>query len=225
VTDSDVSRKEREELKEVATIDDHIGPRHADRQAPSLLGRVRHVWSSMRWMVIVLALTVAQACDPPWAGPTLPDGSGPLNLTLLSVQGPIGIGPNIMASTSLASLRAKVISTADRTQPQLCQAYLNDPDPCWTQQVDRQGRLYIAVITNPECTNPTKEVAATSGYTVYFIHWAGNAQRTCSAAMALPHWRLYSASRGDLPSSGTLTVRLQLQGTERGGAESQVELS
>jgi hypothetical protein len=182
-----------------------------------------------RWAVIFLVVALAQACDPPWAGPTLPDGSRPLNLTLLSAQGPIvGSGPNTMASTSLASLRAKVISTANgtkRTQPELCQAYLNDPDPCWTQQVDRQGRLFIAVITNPECTNPTKEAAATSGHTVYFIHWAGNAQRTCSAAMALPNWRLYSASRGDLPSSGTLTVRLQLQGTEQGRAESQVELS
>jgi hypothetical protein len=181
-----------------------------------------------RWAVIILVVALAQACDPPWAGPSLPDGSRPLNLTQLSFKGPIGIGPNIMTSTSLTTLRAEVtaaIPGTNRTQLQFCQAYLNDPDPCWTQQVDRPGRLYIAVITNPECTSPTKEASAISEHTVYFIHWAGNAQGTCSAAMAHPQWRLYSVSRGDLPSSGTLTVRLQLQGTEQGGAESQVDLS
>ncbi len=181
-----------------------------------------------KWLLIVLVITLAQGCDAPWAGPSLPDGATPLNLTLLSARGPVGIGPNIIASTSLATLRAEVIARPtgiNRTGAQLCHAYVNDPDPCWTQQADRPGRLYIAVITNYSCTSAEKEASAISVRTVYFIHWVGNPQRTCMGALAMPTWRLYSASRGDLPASGMLTVRLQLQGTAQGDTESQVELS
>lgn len=180
-----------------------------------------------KWVLIVLLMTFAQGCDAPWAGPSLPDGSRPLTLALL-YAGPIGMGPNIAASTSIADLRAKVLSIPNGVNVAddwRCRSYPVRTDPCWNQQPERPDRLYIAVITNPECTNPTKEASAISGHTVYFIHWAGNPQRICNASMAQPNWRLYSASRGDLPSSGTLIVRLQLQGTEQGGAEAQVELS
>ena len=43
--------------------------------------------------------------------------------------------------------------------------------------------------------------------------------------MTLANWRLFSASRADLPTSGTLKVRLQMQGaTDRAAAETQVDL-
>jgi hypothetical protein len=150
-------------------------------------------------------------------------------LTELSLAGPVGVGPDIAASTSLAQLRAQVISKAlsrrGSTQDQVCRTYDAGSDTCWNQQVDRQGRLYLAVITNPGCASSIKEASAVSGHTLYFIRWVGSAQGPCGAAFAQPNWRLYSASRSDLPSSGVLTVRLQFQGTVQGDVESQVDLT
>ena len=181
----------------------------------------------MKRLLIVLALVMLPACDAPWAGPTLPDGSTRLSLTLVTNEGPIGMSPNILASTSLSQLRTEVISLpsgTNRTEAELCQGY-SGSDPCWNRQVDRPGRLYLAVITTPQCTSPTKDASAIAGHTLYYIQWVGHAQRTCGAAQAWPSWILFSASRSDLPSSGTLTVRLQFQGTAQGGVESQAGLT
>jgi hypothetical protein len=184
-----------------------------------------------RRLLIVLAVTILNACDAPLAGPTVPDGGHSLSLTTLATygQGPFDNGQDIVASTSLETVRADVISLTmtqtHRTEAQLCTQDVHR-DLCWRQQIDRPGRLYLAVITFYQCNADTKEAAAISGRTLYFIRWIGNAKGACNASMMLPNWRLFSASRADLPSSGTLTVRLQLQGaTDRVAAETQVELT
>jgi len=181
----------------------------------------------MKRLGVGVAILLLAACDAPWDGPTLPDGSTRLSLTLITNEGPIGMSPNILASTSLSQLRGEVTSLpsgTNRTRAQLCQGY-SGSDPCWNRQVDRPGRLYLAVITTPQCTSPTKNASAIAGHTLYYIEWVGHAQRTCGAAQAWPSWSLFSASRSDLPSSGTLTVRLQFQGTAEGGVESQAALT
>jgi hypothetical protein len=231
VTDSDVSRNEREEPKEVATtVEDHIDPGDPARGRGRYPFANRHVGSdTMKRFVIVLAIVLLQGCDAPWAGPTLPDGSHALNLTELSVRGPFDLGPGIIASTSLAQVRDQVISHAmgirRRTVEETCQKYQTVPDPCWAQQVDRPGHVYVAVIINYECTSSSKDASAVGGHTLYYIHWVGNPQGVCSASMAQPNWRLYSASRSDLPSSGILTVRLVFQGSAQTDIDIQVQLT
>src|SRR5438132_1855160 len=107
VTDSEVSRNECEEPKEVATtVRVHIDP--ANR--PPGRGRYpfanrRVASNTMKRFVIVIAMVLVQGCDAPWAGPTLPDGSHALNLTELSVRGPFDVAPAIIASTSLVEVR------------------------------------------------------------------------------------------------------------------------
>jgi len=183
-----------------------------------------------KWLLIVVAILGAQACDRPWEGPSVPDGSRSLSLTLITALGLEGTGPNVIASTSLAQLRSQVISTAlngpVRTMNPLCQTYPDLRDPCWNRQVDRPGRLYLAVITfDPPCRNAVREASAISGHTLYFIRWVGNPQEACSLPQGGARWRLFSAPRSDLPSSGTLTVRLQQQGTAQGHIESQANLT
>lgn len=170
------------------------------------------------------------ACDPPWAGPSFPDGAQSLNLSYVTVRGPIDVGPGVVAAISLAAVRDGVISHAMRvheSEQTVCalNPYDAAADPCWRHMSDQPGYVYIAVITNPECTNPVKEAAALGGHTLYFIHWVGNPQGTCSAALARPSWRLYTAPRRDFPASGTLTVRLELQGTEQGSTDTRMVLS
>src|SRR6266700_6389435 len=78
-----------------------------------------------KWVLIFPAITVVQACDAPWA-PSLTDGSRPLNLAELSLRGPFDVGPDIIASTSLAQVRDQVIFRAmgsRRTEDQVCQKY------------------------------------------------------------------------------------------------------
>jgi hypothetical protein len=181
--------------------------------------------------LIILAITIVSACDAPLAGPTVPSGGHSLSLTTLASYGlgPFANGEDIAASTSLDALRAEVVArTMSHTQSTEAQVCAQAPplDPCWHQQVNRPGRLYLAVITFYACNADTKEAAAISGRTLFFIRWIGKPRGVCNAAMAVPNWRLFSASRADLPSSGTLTVRLQLQGaTDRVAAETQVELT
>jgi hypothetical protein len=184
----------------------------------------------MRCCLIVLAVAIVSACDAPLSGPTVPAGGHSLSLTTLDGygRGPFANGEDIVASTSLDSLRAEVVSRTvrqtQRAEDQVC--IEPQPDPCWRRQVGQSGRLYVAVITFPVCNADTKEAAAISGRTLYFIRWIGNPKGVCNAAMKVPNWRLFSASRADLPSSGTLTVRLQLQGAnDRVAAETQVELT
>jgi len=179
-------------------------------------------------VLIFPAITVVHACDAPWAGPSLTDGSRPLNLAELSLRGPFDVGPDIIASTSLAQVRDQVIFRAmgsRRTEDQVCQKYGADADPCWDQQTDQPGRVYVAVIINYECASTSKEASAIGGHTLYFIHWVGDPSGVCSASMAMPTWRLYSASRSDLPGSGTLSVRLLFQGAAPGGIETEVQLT
>jgi hypothetical protein len=183
-----------------------------------------------KWLLIVVAILGAQSCDRPWDGPSVPDGSRSLHLSLITALGPEGTGPNVIASASLAQLRSQVISTAlygpVRTMNRLCQTYPALPDPCWDHQVDRPGRLYLAVITfDPPCGNAVKEASAISGHTLYFIRWVSSPRADCSLPQGGARWRLFSAPRSDLPSSGTLTVRLQQQGKAQGQIETQAQLS
>ena len=182
----------------------------------------------MRLLFIVGALICLGACDAPWAGPSLPVGSHELSVTQLSRTGPIDFGPDVLASTSLAEVRNAVIAHATQAHsgPDVaCRAYPDLPDPCWMRLSDSRQFVYIAVITNSECVNATKEAVSLGAGTLYFIHWIGSAQGVCNMAMARPNWRLYAASRRDLPSAGTLTVRLELQGTEQRDIDTQVALS
>ena len=181
----------------------------------------------MKSFLVIFGAVLLTACDAPWAGPSLPAGSHTLNPVQVSLQGPFGLGPDIVAATTLSAMRDLVLAHGRDHGSGLpsCQAEPNWPDPCWTQQPDLRGRVYIAVVINYECTSATKEATALAGHTLYFIHWIGKPGGVCNASMAEPNWRLYAASRSDLPSSGTLTVRLELQGDQQQDIDSQVALS
>jgi hypothetical protein len=140
----------------------------------------------------------------------------------LSARGPFGVGPDVAASTSLATLRDEVVARAGQLA---CEQYPNHTDPCWRLIPDQPAGVYIAVIINYACRADSKEAVAIAGSTLYFIHWIGNAQGPCNAALARPEWRLYWASRNDLPASGTVTVRLELQGTGHGEVDATVPLT
>ena len=181
----------------------------------------------MNRFLVVVALIGMAACDAPWSGPTLPDGAHEISLRQLSVQGgPFDLAPDIAASTSLSDVRQQVIAHAIRArfdEQHVCLPAATGL--CWGQFSQEQGVVYVAVITNYECTSAVKERTAVGGQTLYFIHWVGNPQGVCNASMAVPSWRLYSASRHDLPGTGTLKVRFELQGTEHGAIDTQVALS
>jgi hypothetical protein len=81
------------------------------------------------------------------------------------------------------------------------------------------------VVINAQCASPTQEITAIGVSTLYVIQWIGKPQRVCNLAMMLPMWRLYSAPRTDLPKSGTLTVRLEFQGSDSSAVETQVPLT
>jgi hypothetical protein len=89
---------------------------------------------------------------------------------------------------------------------------------------DVPDRIVIAVITNYVCNGTEKEATVMAGHTLYFVHWVRGSGGVCNAALGSPTWRLYYARRADLPASGTLTVRLQLQGLQQGSIDSQVTL-
>ena len=183
------------------------------------------MWPLTSRSLIVIAIICTQACDAPWAGPSVPDGSRAVNLVLLNGQGPFDmVGPAILASTSVSELSDQVIARA-RAQLLSCASNQYRQDPCWKQQADVPGRVYVAVITANECNRAVKESTVLSQHTLYFIHWIGNPQGVCNAAMRQPNWRLFYVSRSSMPNSGTLTVRLQLQGDEQGNFDSQVDLS
>jgi hypothetical protein len=177
-------------------------------------------------LLIVLAMTLAQACDTPWAGPTLPVGGRWIGFTGVSSEGPIVVSAGILAAPSTAELEAAVVAFETSRHPgyRLEQAC---PPPCWRLvQADRPGVLYLAVATVADnCDTPIKEGAAIAGRTIYFIHWVGSPSGSrCDAAQS-SRWRLLSVSRRDLPGAGTLTVRLQMQGAAQGSFESQVALT
>jgi hypothetical protein len=150
-----------------------------------------------------------------------------LNFSTVSFKGPRVVTNAILAASSTAELESGVLASETSRQP----GYRLDqscPAPCWGQlQADKAGLLYLAVATMPDgCSNTTiKERAAIAGRTLYFIHWVGARSGTRCDAAEDARWRLLSVSRRDLPAAGTLTVRLQQQGTARGQIETQAKLS
>lgn len=178
-------------------------------------------------LLVLLALVAVQACDAPWAGPSLPGGSHPIEMTLVTADGPNDLGPGIAAGTSLEQVRKQVLAHAGlRGRPvNACVAYPYRPDPCWYGLSESPGLLYVAVLTDYECTAATKEAWAAGGNNLYFIHWIGGPNGTCNAAMAIPMWRLYSVPQAKLAMSGTVTVRLDLQGTQHSEMEVPVALN
>jgi len=181
----------------------------------------------MKWLVVAGALVALVACDAPWAGPSMPDGARALSLEQFGFHGPFDTGPDIAASTSLAQVRDMVVAHALEYHPggDVCGPYTGIPDPCWRQIADQPGRVYLAVVIDYSCNADTEESAAIGGNTLYFIHWVGNPRGPCTAAMAIPNWRLYSAAGSDLPSAGVLTVRLLFEGSAQGRVDTQVVLS
>jgi hypothetical protein len=180
----------------------------------------------VRHLFIVLAIAVVAACGTspsPAPGPTLPSGAHMLTLKQLSLLGPNDVGNDVIASTSLAQVREAVIAHAHLAQ--YCTTNAGVADRCWGNLADEPGHVYIAVVINPQCTSPTQEMTAIGGSTLYFIQWIGKPQRVCDLALMLPQWRLYSAMRSDLPKSGTLTVRLEFQGSDSSAMEVQVPLT
>lgn len=174
----------------------------------------------MPW-VLAVGLIVLGACDAPWAGPVLPDGTHQVDLTMVA-EGPPGQPPDIVASTSLEVVRQTVIA---REIGFACASPRNypDADPCWQRLPGRNDRIYLAVVTTNECAAAIKEEAWVGGRTLHFIHWVGNPSCPPGAgALASPSWRLFSVSRSDLPPSGTLVALLELQGSESGSVRSQV---
>lgn len=183
----------------------------------------------MKRLFVVVTTILLAGCDAPWAGPSLPNGAYNVNLIELSRQGPFGFGdPDIAAGTTLAQVRDQVLAQAaanGRSAQSTCQAEPDWPDPCWMRQAETGGRVYVAVIINYECNANSKDTTALSGRTLYLIHWVGNPGGPNGACtVARPNWRLYAASRRDLPNSGTLTVRLELQGSRHKDIDRQVLL-
>lgn len=180
----------------------------------------------MRRFLFVVAIAALAACGTspsPSSGPTLPSGAHELALKQLSLLGPNDVGNDVIAATSLAQVRDAVI--AHSRFAQYCTANAGPADRCWGNLPDEPGHVYIAVVINPQCTSPTREMTALGGSTLYFIQWIGTPQHVCNLAMMLPLWRLYSATRSDLPKSGTLTVRLEFQGNDSSAVETTVPLT
>ena len=172
----------------------------------------------LRFPIVAVVILAVCACDAAWDGPAVPVGARTVVYTTLSELGPTATAEDILASTSLADLRTKVLASrstfAQGGQP--CRAFANDADPCWMNLADEPGRLYVA-LTTFACYRAVKETAAVKGQTLYFVHWIGKPQRVCNLMLAMPHWRLIYVRRDTLPHSGLLTVDLQIQ--EDGGLQ------
>jgi hypothetical protein len=155
----------------------------------------------------MLALAGLQACNAPWAGPSLPAGTHWVNFTLETSDGPTARGHGILAATSLSTLRSDVLAVA-RLGNDECRPLPNQStyDPCWFQVLERPGVLYLAVATDSECTRPTNDNIALGTDVLYFVHWIGDSQGVCNMAMAAPHYRLYAVPQP--PGSGLLSVQL-----------------
>src|SRR6266699_296725 len=212
------------------TVKDHIGPREPARGARALPIRHRYVGSNtMKRLAVLLALVLVQACDAPWAGPTLPDGGHWVSFNPISYEGPRVITNDIFAASTTAELESAVLAFETSRHPgyRLDQAC---PAPCWGPvPASQPGLLYLAVATMADGCGDTrvKEGAAMAGRTLYFIHWVGVRSGSRCLAAQDARWRLLSVSTRDLPGSGTLTVRLQLQGSNSNAnaAEGRVDLT
>ncbi len=180
----------------------------------------------MKWLVVVMALTMAQACDLPGAGPALPAGGRWVSFDIVSSEGPLVYRAAILAAPSTAEVEAAVVTfeTSGHAGYRLDQAC---PAPCWRLvRAEEPGLLYLAVATFiVGCDTTVKEGVAISGRTLYLIHWVSASSGSRCDAAPTQRWRLLSVSRRDLPGAGTLTLRLQLQSSnsDSTAAESQVE--
>lgn len=191
----------------------------------------RRVGYAMKWLVVVIVLTLTQACDLPGAGPTLPDGGHWVNFTRLSGVGPPVGHEGILAATSIEELRKAVVAYEISGNPRLTADRLCPPqeNSCWREESGNPAVLYLAVgAPDAPCDSDVKEAAALSARTFYFIEWMSgpNGTHCGDAGPPPPRWWLFAVSRRDLPSTGTLTVRLQVQSDRTYDvAESQVVLT
>jgi hypothetical protein len=180
----------------------------------------------MRWLV-VLALSLAQACNAPAGSPVLPAGAQWVSFNNVSFEGPLVDRPGILAAPSTADLEAAVVrfeshGRAGYDPTQAC------APTCWRLvPAADPAVLYLALAINVEvCDATVKEGTALAGRTLYFIHWISGPNGSRCDTVVRSRWRLVSVSRRDLPGPGRLTVRLQLQGYYGSSAwESQVELA
>jgi hypothetical protein len=164
----------------------------------------------LRVATLMVMLVIASACDAPWDGPTLPTGARTVAYRVVNEEGPSVYQDRIRAATSVGVLLEELLN--DTRPVNFCQLYASSfGDPCWARVADEPGKLYVAVTSAVVCYRAVKETAALSGHTLYFIYWIGKPQNACNLALAVPHFRLLSFERKDLPASGTLTVDLQTQ--------------
>jgi len=162
-----------------------------------------------KFAALLLLLVATCSCDAFWEGPTLPGGATYVAYTVLSVQGPpSNMDIPFAAGTSIAALRASI---AQHTHQQDCHAYAISSNPCWEQIADAPGHLYVALAYPYACNRAVRETAALSGRTLYFIEWFGRPQGRCGDAYPMPHLRLLSFNRADLPPSGRVTFDIQFQ--------------
>lgn len=175
--------------------------------------------TSMKWLVVVMALTMAQACDLRGVGPALPAGGRWVSFNTVSSEGPLVYGAAILAAPSTAEVEAAVVTfeTNGHAGYRLDQAC---PAPCWRLvRAEEPDRLYLAVATFIlRCDTTVKEGVAISGRTLYLIQWVSAAKRiqmrrrSYAAVEAPLGLETRSSRRRDAhPSSAVAIKRLQLQ--------------
>jgi hypothetical protein len=122
----------------------------------------------------------------------------------------------ILAATSIEKVRKAVIDYEIRGDPRLTADRICPPqgNSCWRENSDDPGVVYLAVASpGGPCDADIKDAAALSTRTLYYIEWMSgpNGAHCGDAGPPPPVWWLLSVSRRDLPTTGTLTVRLQVQ--------------
>src|SRR5437879_9932080 len=139
VTDSEVSRYEVDVLKEVATTTaHHIEMGNLDRHYPPGTGIVSAL---MRGGALALAVLIAIGCDGPGSGRSLPSGTHWIHYALVSFAGPVSRNQGVLATTSLSTIRADVLGTANTTST-------GTP---WADASQKSGVLYVAEIGRASC--------------------------------------------------------------------------
>src|SRR5437879_8444025 len=98
------------------------------------------------------------------------------DLALVSFAGPVSRNQGVLATTSLSTIRADVLGTANTTST-------GTP---WADASQKSGVLYVAVLTYYECTKHTEDNMAANGPALFYVHWIGHPSGVCNAAMALP---------------------------------------
>ena len=169
-----------------------------DRHYPPGTGIVSAL---MRGGALALAVLIAIACDGPGSGPSLPSGTHWIHYALVSFAGPVSRNQGVLATTSLSTIRADVLGTANTTST-------GTP---WADASQKSGVLYVAVLTYYECTRHTEDNMAANGPALFYVHWIGHPSGVCNAAMALPSYRLYEVPVDQLPRSGTVDIKLLVE--------------